>query len=390
VNWVKQPARDIPVVAETDVLVVGGGTAGLPAAAAAGRAGAEVLLLERYGYVGGAASGGLVITLPKDRQGVFTREIEQRLCELKAASRPPEAWFGSAWCPEMLKWLGLKMLEEAKVRMLFHSWAVDALVEDNVVKGVVIESKAGRQAVLANVVVDCTGDADIAAFAGAPFVVGDGLGNMIGVTMMFMLLGVDETTYGAEPRSPKPRRMGRVLTQIHPGELNIWGGREQGIDGLNPWDLTKAENELRKQVVEWVEWAKRDLPGCEGAHLALTSPQLGVRETRRIVGQYTLSEEDWEKKTIFDDHIGFAYIDKSIPYRSLVPKEIDNLLVAGRCVSFERAIQEEMRLIPPCMVTGYAAGMAAAQAVNDGVPPRDLNTAELQQSLKRSGVNFPQ
>lgn len=183
--------------------------------------------------------------------------------------------------------------------------------------------------------------------------------------------------------------MSRVLTQIHPGELNIWGGKEEGVDGLNPWDLTRAENELRKQVVEWVEWAKRNLPGCERAHLALTSPQLGVRETRRIAGEYTLTQEDWQKKTVFPDHIGFAYVDKPIPYRALVPKEIDNLLVAGRCVSFERAIQDEMRLIPPCMVTGYAAGLAAAQAVSEGTTPRKLNLSRLQESLKRHGVAFP-
>ena len=127
----------------------------------------------------------------------------------------------------------------------------------------------------------------------------------------------------------------------------------------------------------------------ERAHLTLTSPQLGVRETRRIVGEYIHSKEDWERKTIFDDHIGFAYVGKSIPYHCLVPKELVNLLVAGRCVSFERAIREEMRLIPPCTVTGYAAGLAAAQAVSDGVTPRELNLSKLKEALQRNGVPFP-
>jgi hypothetical protein len=179
------------------------------------------------------------------------------------------------------------------------------------------------------------------------------------------------------------------VTSIYPGHLNVWGGRIHDIDGINPWDLTKAENELRKQVFEWTSWAKKYMPGCEEAYISMTSPQLGVRETRLIEGEYRLSKADWDAKTMFQDHIGFAYVDKSIPYRAILPKKVDNLLVGGRCVSHERDILDPMRLIPPCMVTGYAAGIAAALSAQENVPPRNLDMDKLQSTLKKNGVPFP-
>jgi len=387
-NSIFEPAREIPIVAEADVLVVGGGTAGLPAALAAAREGADVLVLEKYGYVGGASTGGLVITLPADRQGVITGELEERLLEVGGAAIMDNDWL--AWCPETLKWMGLKLLEEAKARMLFHSWCVGCSVEDGVINGVIIESKAGRQAIKAKVVVDCTGDADIASFAGAPYVKGDEDGKMQQVTMMFMMSNLDEEKFkSGKPEQKPPQRMHGVLTNIYYGHFNVWGGRIGDIDGTNPWDLTKAENELRKQVFEWATWMKQNASGYEDAYISMTSPQLGIRETRRIVGEYCLSKADWDAKTMFADHIGFAYVDKSIPYRAILPQEVDNLLVAGRCISHDRDILDPIRLIPPCMVTGYAAGMAAALAIQGGVPPRKLDVAKLQASLKQSGISFP-
>ncbi len=384
-----EPEREIPVIAEADVLVVGGGTAGLPAALAAARSGADVLVLERYGYVGGASSGGLVITLPDDRQGVITRELEERLMKAGgAAIMDDRDWL--AWCPEMLKWVGLKMLEEAEARMLFHSWCVGCVVENGMIDSVIVESKAGRQAVKAKIVVDCTGDADIAAFADAPYVQGDEDGKMLGVTMMFMMSNLDEEKFkSGKPLTKPTRQMGNRITSIYPGHLNVWGGRMDDIDGVNPWDLTKAENELRKQVFEWAAWAKQNKPGCEEAYISMTSSQLGVRETRRIVGEYWLSKADWDAKTMFPDHIGFAYVDKSIPYRAILPQEVDNLLIGGRCVSVDRDVLELMRIIPPCMVTGYAAGMAAALSIQENTIPRNLDIAKLQSALKSSGVPFP-
>lgn len=383
-----EPAREIPVVAEADVLVIGGGTAGLPAALAAGRAGADVLVLERYGYLGGASTGGLVITLPADRQGVITAELEERLRDVGGAATRDNGWL--AWCPEKLKWIGLRLLEEANVRMLFHAWCVGCVMEDGVIKGIILESKAGRQAIRANVVVDCTGDADVAAFAGAPYVKGDEKGKMQEVTMMFVMSNVDEGKFTSDkPSQDPPRPMHGVLTNIYPGHFNVWGGRIGDIDGTNPWDLTKAENELRKQVFDWEAWAKQHRPGCENAYISMTAPQLGVRETRRIVGEYCVSKADWDAKTMFFDHIGFAYEGKSLPYRAMLPQKVENLLIAGRCISHDRDILDPIRLIPPCMVTGYAAGTAAALAVSDDVRPREVDLGTLQAALKRNGVPFP-
>jgi ribulose 1,5-bisphosphate synthetase/thiazole synthase len=385
---ISEPGRDIPIIAETDVLVVGGGTAGLPAALAAARSGVDVLVLERYGYVGGASSGGLVITLPADRQGVITRELEERLLDVGGAALMDDDWL--AWCPETLKWMGLKMLEEAGARMLFHSWCVGCVVQNGRIDSVIIESKAGRQAIKAKIVVDCTGDADVAAFSGAPYTKGDDDGKMIGVTMMFMMSNLNEEKFkSGKPLTNPPQRMGRRITNIYPGHLNVWGGRIDGIDGTDPRDLTRAENELRKQVFEWSLWAEKDMPGCEDAYISMTSPQLGVRETRLIMGEYRLSKADWDARTMFPDHIGFAYKSKSIPYRSILPKKVENLLVGGRCVSFERDILDPMRLIPPCMVTGYAAGMAAALSVHNNTTPRELDITKLQSALKKNGGTFP-
>jgi len=131
------------------------------------------------------------------------------------------------------------------------------------------------------------------------------------------------------------------------------------------------------------------MPGCKDAYISMTSPQLGVRETRLIAGEYCLSKADWNASTMFPDHIGFAYEGKSIPYRSILPKKVENLLVGGRCVSFNRDILDPMRLIPPCMVTGYAAGMAAALSVHNNTTPRELDVTELQSTLKKNGVTFP-
>ena len=162
-----------------------------------------------------------------------------------------------------------------------------------------------------------------------------------------------------------------------------------GIDGTDPWDLTRCENELRKQVFVWAAWARENWPGCERAHVAMTSPQLGVRETRRIVGDYMVTQADWDAERVFEDHIGYAYEGKSIPYRCLVPQGVENVLVAGRCISTDHRVQDPMRIIPPCMMTGHAAGEAAAQAVNDGMSPRELDVPKLQARLKNLGVSFP-
>jgi len=383
--YIVEPERKIPVAAETDVLIAGGGTAGLPAALAAARAGADVLLVEKFGYIGGQASGGLTITIPDDRQGTVTREMEERLKKVGGVGYMNRGHMNDnlVWCPELFKWMSVVMLEEAQVRMLLYTSCVGTLMEDGAIKGVIVENKGGRQAIRAKIVVDCTGDADIAFLSGAECKKGDANGAMLPPTMMAMIAGVDEskTSGGRIELQGFPN----AITQLYPGYINVWLKRIEGIDCTDPWELTRYENESRKLAAEALFSAKKNVPGCENAFLSMTGTQPGVRETRKIVGEYWMTEEDWQSGRFFDDHVGYAYVGISVPYRSLLPKKVENLIVAGRCVACEN---NTMRLIPSVMVTGYAAGAAAAIAARNNTTPKNIDVGELQKMLKKDGVPF--
>ena len=379
-----EPEKKLNVVADVDVVVAGGGTAGLPVALAAARTGASVLIIERFGYFGGQASGGLTITIPEDRQGVITHEMENRLKAVGGAvmlNVKGIDWL--VWDPELFKWMSVVMLEEAKVKMLLFTLCVEVFLEDGAVRGVIIENKAGRAAVRAKVVIDCTGDADIAALAGADYKKGDENGVMLPPTTMAMLAGIDESKF--ENNSLGLPGYHTAITGLFPGYVNMWVGSVPGADCTDPWDITRAENEMRKLAVDAVFNARKNIPGCENAFISMTSTQHGTRETRKVDCECWITEEDWETQKYFEDHIGFGYIGKSIPYRSILPKKIDNLLVAGRCVACVPAV---MRLIPSCMVTGYAAGVAAALSVRENKSPRALEIGKLQTVLKENGVPF--
>lgn len=405
---IRIPAREISVIAQAEVLVVGAGPAGLAAAVGAGRVGADVLLLERYGYVGGQATGGLVLSQPPARRlaaedppvtieppgmvGVVTNEIQERLVDMGGARWGTEAEdYRPMWYPEELKWLGLRMLDEAGVRPLFHSMAVSALVEDGAIRGVVIETKSGRHAILAQQIVDCSGDADVAARAGVPFVMGDSEGKMLPVSLTFTIRGIDLARFGAwreqHPDLPSGQRM--HLHSLRGDELLGMHGHIRGIDATDPWQLTRAENEARSVAMERLQWLKANADGCENAYLALSAPQFGVRDTRLIRGEHVVTEEEMATGMVFRDHIGFVREGKSVPYRSLVPLGVDNLLVGGRCISQDHNAVETTRAIPPCMVTGLAAGVAAALAASEGTVPRRLDVDQLQARLRGMGVLFP-
>ena len=389
-QFIVEPERKVSVVARTQVAVIGGGTAGLPAALAAARAGAEVILVERYGYLGGQATGGLVITVPRICTiGGICDEIYGRLIGMDAAVDKEDDEGGTIIVSaEVMKYVADAMVEEAEVRPLFHSLAVSALVNDKRVEGVILENKAGRQAILADIVVDATGDADVAALAGAPYLKGDEDGKMLGVTTMYLVANVDREKWEKHSQTAGESldRVGyAAFTDVNPGEVNCWSGRIEG-DGVDPEDLTRMEIELRKWVMRDVEERKK-VPGFESAYLSALAPQLGVRETRRIVGEYVYSDEDWEEQTVFSDSIGIAY-DRTLPYGCIVPQEVDNLLVAGRCISTSKNMQGQMRIIPPCMTTGQAAGAAAALCAGDHVTPRDLSVPRLQEELRRQGVEL--
>jgi len=438
---VVEQEREVPVLARVEVLVAGGGPAGLAAAIAAARQGAKVGLLERYGYVGGMATGGLVLML--DRMGNdegqqvvrgIAQELIDRLDEMGAVSYPPQEVWGSRapeavneWRhigaggpksrrvrysptvdPEYLKILGARMLEEAGVRCLFHSWACSAVVADGAVQGVIFESKSGRLAVLAQVVVDCTGDGDLFASAGAEFERQD-----LPLGLVFRLGGVEIDRANS-------------FVNEHPEEFDVLvrglreaGGTGGGVGGLNAiyyrtvrdgivWcnnsvpttdaldieQLTRAEKERRETALVTLQFFREHLPGFEGAFLVDTAPQLGTRGSRRLVGEHTLTRDEWMGEKRFDDVVAMCSPRTegepliSIPYGCLVPKELGSLLAAGRCISVDPAVHNCARLIPPSLATGQAAGTAAAMAVAQGVEPREIDRAELQASLVEQDVRL--
>ena len=433
--------REIAVLDRTDVLVVGGGPAGLAAAIAAGRQGAKVDLIERYGYVGGMATGGLVLML--DRMGSdegeqvvrgFAQELVDRLDEMGAVFYPPRDTWGSKapeavnkWRhigavgpksrrvrysptvgPEYLKILGARMLEEAGVRCLFHAWASSALVSDGAVEGVIFESKSGRLAVLAKVIVDCTGDGDVFTSAGAECDRQD-----LPLGLVFRLGGVDIQTANSFVND-NPEEFDALVTK-----LGKAGGTGGGVGGLNAvyyrtvrdgivWcnnsvpttdaldieELTKAEKGRRETALVTLEFFRKNLPGFEDAFLLDTAPQLGTRGSRRLVGEHMLTKDEWMSEQPFPDVVAMSSPRTEgeplihIPYGCLLPEKLENLLAAGRCISVDTAVHNCVRLIPPCLATGQAAGTAAALAVAHSVTPREIDRSELQAVLVEQGVRL--
>jgi ribulose 1,5-bisphosphate synthetase/thiazole synthase len=413
-DWIIEPERKIPVTSEVDVLVCGGGIAGVAAAVCAARIGVKVLLVERYGFLGGLVTGGLVITTPPLDNGI-NREIRERL-RAKGVYEPLQkpgaemiALKMHAIDPEVVKYELVQMLGEQQVQLLLHTLIVGSIVEKGGVKGVLIENKAGRQAIRARMVVDATGDADVAAFAQAPFRV-----VKKPITMMFNMAGVDvdkvlsrvgnwsnlkNVVTDAVRRGELAFELGTTLEWgtpgvhaeclIHPGEINVWSGNLRGVDALDPKQLTQAELITRDHVMRLVAYLQKHMPGFEGSWIELTSPMLGVRATRQILGGISPNMQE-VRNTKFADTVAKPYAEDTIrlPYGTLLPQGIDNLLVAGRCISAEEEAMGQLRLIPVCSATGEAAGTAAALALRAGVAPATLDISELQQALRAQGVDL--
>jgi hypothetical protein len=444
--------RDVPVAAEADVLVVGGGPAGIAAAVASARNGAKTVLVERFGFLGGNATAGLVgpfmtsysldgkIQLIK---GVF-EELVERAEQLGGAIHPSQVEGGTEFAgfityghhrvtpfdPEAVKLVAAEMCLEAGVELRLHTFMVDTLVEDDGVAGVIVASKSGLEAIRAKVTVDCSADADIAARAGAPFHQGresDGLTQPM--TLFFRVANVEDEKVRAwraahpderrmfasivkEARDrgefPIPREGIGVYRTPQPGIWRVNTTRLQRLDGTNVRDLTKAEIEGRRQVMFLMQFFRERCPGFEHCTLLDTAATIGVRETRRIVGEYTLTAEDLADGREFDDVIALCGypIDVhspdgsgggatgelevanvyQIPYRCLVPAQAENLLVAGRCVSATHEALGAIRVMPPSFAMGQAAGTAAALAVAEGVPPRKVPVPWLQETLVKNGA----
>lgn len=406
---VVEQRREIPVVSETEVLVAGGGPGGLAAAVAAARAGARVTLVERYGHLGGLASGGLVIWFPgfhpggSDAYGGIPLEWVQRVETMGGAQyrEVNEKQASVLLDPELLKFTALEMVTGAGVNLLHHAWVVGTIMDGGRCRGVVIESKAGRQAILAQVLVDGTGDGDLVAWCGGQFSSRD-----MAIALDFRLGGIDWDEYRRYIQSHKDefaalrrdweKNEGVRLPTLDNREArgfawcNSWGPK--GYSALDPVGLTAAEVQFRQAIFKTVDYLRRNIPGMTGVFVVDTASQVGTRDSRRIVGGHRLGEEDMNSAATFPDSIGTGAKSAlrrpifEIPYRSIVPQGTENLLVSGRCASIADDAYEALRLIPPCLVFGQAAGVAAALAASSGVAPARLDIGQVQAILREQGV----
>jgi hypothetical protein len=452
---VTEPQKSIPIYAEVDVLVVGGGPSGVAAAVAASRAGARTLLVERHGFLGGMWTAGLVLTLAGYNCWLkpYYRCVDGIGGEwLRHATSKGLAEDNLGWVvnsdPEGMKLVADALLEEAGVDILFHTWVADPIVHEKRIEGAFIENVEGRRAILSKVTIDATGNGDMIYRASDDWEKGETLQPM---TLAFDLGNVkpDPKVSHTEPRElpigPKAieltgdtlrgnasRRLdvaidyAQIENDRESKDLPLFGGPWFGGlwkdvvwmntvrivgDGSNATDLTRAEIQGRKDAFKLTEYFRGAIPGFSDARIQRMGPQIGVRETRRLVGEYTLSAADVRNEATFDDAIGlgcwsidihpntakanhsmYVPLPYQIPYRCLVPRSAEGLLAAGRCISVDREALASIRVGATCTVTGHAAGIAAALAVRSKTPPRSIDISELQQTLRKQNalIDLPQ
>jgi hypothetical protein len=442
---IEEPARNVPVVAETDVLVVGGGPGGLSAALAASREGVETMILERHGCFGGVITQAMVGTIAWYRTnektvdaGGIGVEFEQRAKEMEA-SLP--IFLYQVLDTEKFKYIADQMVQEAGIIPLLHCHTVNVIMEGSTIKGVITESKSGRQAILARRVIDATGDADLAYHAGAPYRK-DPKSELEGVSVNFGCSGVDIqrflddtlknpssiadwgdqsgkkeenefSTYLVEPFK-KAKEAGEIPEDVRlesywgsftdAGEIPSLNAIHMGdIDPTDVWDLTKAEIEGRQRVMWAVDALKKYTPGFEKARLRTMGASLGTRESRKIIGEYNITEHDVLNEARFEDSIGIfpEFLDGSgiaimpstgryfhVPYRITVPQKVENLLVAGRCVAGDKVSHAATRQMMCCAVTGQGAGVAAAVSLKERVTCREVDVSRVQKALEKQGVRI--
>ena len=441
--------KEVPVVADVDVLVVGGGAAGVAAAVAAGRQGANTMLVERYAYLGGLATGAMVIWMHDmdDGQQVtvagIVNEFTERLEHLNGLRRPanedlfkitsrelqekyyrlpfiepvhrgspelgnPEFVRHSALVDiEASKYAFFQMVEEAEVNLRLHNPFVEPLTEGDEVLGALLLGKMGLHAVTAKVTIDATGDGDVFANAGADFTamryvvsVPHYLGNVdTRKAIRFYQEHPEEakdldTEVGRlyEPQGKKgwPADVGGRSTtwwMLSANENMVWGvrPREAAMDALKLEDLTQVEVEGRKRIWNALEFIRVHYPGFENAYVAKVADQTAVRVSRLLLGEHVLTLEEMRRGQQFPDSIGRG-ANYYYPYRCLLPKKVENLLVVGRCCSVEPKAMCLYRSWPPMMVSGQAAGTAAALAVESGVRVRNVDLPTLQHRLREQRV----
>ena len=448
---ITEPAREIPVRMEVDVLVVGGGPSGIIAAQAAAEDGVNVTLIDSRSFVGGNMTIGLPILGFLGQKGNqiikgLPQKFIDKLKEQDASSEPRPCPLHMSLTlvePEAVKNVGLKMLNESGVNVLLYVFFAGVIMEGDEIKGVIIESKSGREVILAKTIIDCTGDADVAFRAGVECEQGNEKGGVQPPTLMFCLAGVDteklRMSIAEEPRTyltdfipseyfgqnnqfivvglrslmQKAREDGFdlpvertiLITGLREGEVWVNMTRVNGVDGTNPASLSFGELEGRKQVELIQKYLLAYVPGFENAHFTKMAPFLGIRETRRIVGKYVMTAEDVLTCGRFDDANAVASYPLDlhhpegggctlewcgdcydIPYRSLIPQKIENLIVAGRCISTTHEAMSAIRVMAPCMAMGEAAGRAAKMAVRKGIKPSAVDVNELRAELIERGA----
>ncbi|GBF76413.1 FAD-dependent oxidoreductase [Paenibacillus sp. 598K] len=433
------PPASIPVADEVDVLVIGGGAAGIAAAIAAARGGARTMLVEQRGFLGGMGTVALVPAFCPftDKQKLIIRglglELMERMkqacnADYRAAYREMLDWVPID--PEVLKRVYDDAVLEAGVKPLFHTFVYDVVRSEDSrkVEGVVVVNKTGRSYIPCRYIIDCSGDGDIAALAGVPFQKGGEAGELQPGTMCYLLANVDRPRFirfleesgdtGQLHKTveraimdgalPEGRKSVSGLAWVSDYLVGVNFGHVFGVDGTRAEDLTRGAIEGRRTVERQLQFFRRYVPGFEHAHMVASGEQLGIRETRRIEGDYILTVDDFIAARSFEDDIArnAYYIDihlahsksemtfnhlppgvsHGVPYRILLPVGIDNLWVAGRSVSSDRAVQGSLRVMPNCFSMGQAAGTAAVLALRDGTGSRGIVVAELQQRLLEQDV----
>lgn len=424
-------SENVPVAATSDVVVVGGGAAGVSAAVSAAKNGCSVTLLERYHHLGGMASGGMVLVLDDmvngseiTVSGIVAEFIGRMEREGMAVTPPPEdryasdemyrkwaRWgvhdfhqpkkpqpivYATAFDPDAWKRTSLDLVREHDINLRLHSMFSDAIVEDGVIKGVVCQTKLGRQAIRGDVVIDTTGDLDVACAAGAEFTKGQYI-----VTTVFRLANVDtDEAIRFEYEEPEAfAKINREARRIIGGAWEMWWLKTPipgvvwcncphmpGYDGISVEDLTRAEYEGRQRMMGLFDFVRKNLPGFQKSNMLGAAEQVGVRTTRLLKGEYVVTKDDVVTRRYFADTVCRGR-DYYTPYRALLPTKVDQLIVAGRHYSAEPEAQKRSREIPPCMAQGEAAGIAAAIALDKDLTLREVDYKDIQTAMRAQGAD---
>jgi len=448
IRTIPEPNKTVDVIRECDVVVVGGGPGGIGAAVSAARNGADTVLIERYGYLGGMGTGGLVTIIPclTDFSGTMqiggiNQEWIERLTLREAESHPPEEIWGatdgrllSYWNDrsfftvreghivyasiidaEMSKCVLNDMVAEAKVKTFLHSWGTLPLMDGNRTVGVIFESKSGRKAVMAKVVVDSTGDGDLLPAAGATFDVD--IDPRLRIANLSLCYWIDNVKFmkADDFRKTNPKRWDELMQELmqiggHPFFMRSNLKDQENVVWIHPRyanssqtdveELTRVEFLGREKMLLTHEFFKKHIPGFENSFIVLSSPQLGTRGARRVHGDYRVTSKDLLTNEPFADTIAvFPDLDRGkaslahpntfIPYRCLLPKGVENMLVACRAFSSDQEVNNFFNLIPHCVAIGEAAGTAAAISVKQGVSVRNVDFPSLRKQLIKQNVPLP-